>query len=89
MEENAPNIIPSTTMGNYLIMALLKFSPAILVFSYFDKEKQQEAFNIIKTTGIIKQGETGIPIASAFKATIEERYESKVQMNQPITINTN
>jgi hypothetical protein len=86
MAENQINI---EVMGKYLVIISIKFTPGVVIFSFTEKEKQEEIFDSIKATGTLKQPSGTIPIASAYKATIEEEYKSKMQIVQPVGINLN
>jgi hypothetical protein len=76
-------------MAKHLVIISIKFNPAILIFTFSTKEKQQELFDAIKATGTMQQSNGSIPIAAAYKATIEEEYKAKMQIVQPIGINLN
>jgi len=76
-------------MGKHLVIISIKFTPGVMIFSFNEKEKQQELFDAIKTTGTVQQPSGTIPIASAYKANIEEEYKSKMQIVQPIGISLN
>ena len=76
-------------MEKHLIIATIKYNPGMIIFSYSTKEKQEEMFSAVKATGILEhQGQT-IPIASAYKADILERYEATTQIDHPISMNLN
>ena len=86
MENSQPKI---EIMGKYLVITSIKFNPSILIFSFDTVEKQKELFNAIKSTRTINQNDLNIPIAAAYKATIDEEYKSKMQIVQLIGINLN
>ncbi len=86
MENSQPKI---EIMDKYLVITSIKFNPTILIFSFTEKEKQQELFNAIKKHGVVQQINGSLPIASAYKATIDEEYKSKMQIVQPIGISLN
>ena len=76
-------------MDKYLVITSIKFNPSILIFSFDTIEKQSELFDVIKATGKIQQNDINISVSSAYKATINEEYKSKMQIVQPIGINLN
>jgi hypothetical protein len=86
MTENPTNI---EVMGKHLVIISIKFNPGVIIFSFIEKEKQEQLFETIKATGIMQQGNITLSIASAYKANIEEEYKAKMQIVQPITTNMN
>jgi hypothetical protein len=82
MEDNEQNTIE--VMGKYIVITMMQFSPAIHIYAFTKQEHQEEMFQAIKDTGKLPERNGSIQIAKAYTATIDKRYEAKMQIIQPI-----
>jgi hypothetical protein len=81
MEDETQNI---EVMGKHIVITMLKLNPAIFIFSFHKPEQQEEMFQAIKETSKLPEKNGLLPIAKAYKATIEETYEAKMSITQMI-----
>ena len=71
-------------MGKYTVVVMLKLNPAIFIFSFHKQEEQDAMFNTIKETGKLPEKNGFLHVAKAYTATIDKRYEARMQITQPI-----
>jgi hypothetical protein len=86
MEDRKNNI---ETMGKFIVIASVKYSPGIYIFSFFEKEKQREFYETIKITGRLPEKNGSLEVNTAYEATIEKSFLSSVQIDHPLSVNLN